>query len=142
MMNLSNYLFFTTSCQQALEFYTECGLGEVTSILHHGDNEMPCEFESMRGKIMHAHFQGPGVGFFASDNHDAEPMKGAAMIFMLDDADQTKRLFVSLAAGGQVTTPFGIQPWGDLFGKLTDKFGVQWMFNCTSANRRRSYADE
>jgi PhnB protein len=25
----------------------------------------------------------------------------------------------------------GIQPWGDYYGKLTDRFGVQWMLNCT-----------
>jgi PhnB protein len=23
-----------------------------------------------------------------------------------------------------------MQPWGDYYGKLTDRFGVQWMFNC------------
>jgi uncharacterized glyoxalase superfamily protein PhnB len=28
-MQLSNYLFFTTTCKQALEFYAECGLGKV-----------------------------------------------------------------------------------------------------------------
>jgi PhnB protein len=28
-----------------------------------------------------------------------------------------------------VTTPLGMQPWGDYYGKLTDRFGVQWMLN-------------
>ncbi|MEO8006653.1 MAG: VOC family protein, partial [Betaproteobacteria bacterium] len=41
-------------------------------------------------------------------------------------------LFTRLANGGRITTPLAIQPWGDYFGKLTDKFGVQWMFNCTA----------
>ena len=30
-----------------------------------------------------------------------------------------------------MTTALGIQPWGDYYGKLTDRFGVQWMLNCT-----------
>ena len=81
---------------------------------------------------MHAQFEGPGVRFFASDNDDAEPMRGPAMIFMLDDCDQTTRLFTSLAAGGCITTPLAVQPWGDYYGKLTGRFSVQWMFNCTS----------
>lgn len=81
---------------------------------------------------MHAQFEGPGVRFFASDNDDAEPMRGSAMIFMLDDRDQTTRLFTSLAAGGRITTPLAVQPWGDYYRKLTGRFGVQWMFNCTS----------
>jgi len=131
-MNLANYLFFTTSCEQALDFYTKCGLGAVVATLRYGENGMPVRIESMRGKIMHAQFDGPGVHFFASDNDDAEPMRGSAMIFTLDDRDQTKQLFTRLAVGGQITTPLAVQPWGDYYGKLTDQYGVQWMFNCTS----------
>lgn len=33
--------------------------------------------------------------------------------------------------GANVTTPLANQPWGDYYGKLTDKFGVRWMLNCT-----------
>ncbi len=131
-MNLSNYLFFTTICEQALDFYTKCGFGKVTFTLRHGDNDMPVHTESMRGKIMHAQFEGPGVRFFASDNDDAEPMRGSAMIFMLHDRERTETLFTGLAAGGQITTPLAVQPWGAYYGKLTDRFGVQWMFNCAS----------
>ena len=54
------------------------------------------------------------------------------MMFTLDDREQTRLLFDALAAGGQITTPLAVQPWGDYHGKLTDQFGVQWMFNCTS----------
>jgi PhnB protein len=131
-MYLSNYLFFTTTCEEALAFYTECGLVTIVATLRDGEDGMPVPEESMRGKIMHAQFEGQGVRFFASDNNDAEPMKGSAMIFMLDDREQTTLLFTSLADGGQVTTPLGMQPWGDYYGKLTDRFGVQWMFNCTA----------
>ena len=131
-MQLSNYLFFTTACEQALDFYTRCGLGTVVVVLRHGEHGMLVRTESMRGKIMHAQFEGPGVRFFASDNDDAEPMRGSAMMFELDDREQTRRLFNLLAEGGQVTTPLAVQPWGDYFGKLTDLFGVQWMFNCAS----------
>jgi PhnB protein len=131
-MYLSSYLFFTTTCEQALGFYTECGLGSVVSILRYGENGMAVPTEAMRGKIMHAQFEGLGVHFFASDNDDAEPMKGSALIFMLDDRDQTEILFNRLAQGGQITTPLGVQPWGDYYGKLTDRFGVQWMLNCPS----------
>lgn len=129
-MYLTNYLFFTTNCEQALDFYTSCGLGKVVDILRWGQDGMPVRTESMSGKIMHAQFEGDGVRFFASDNDDAEPMKGSAMIFQLEDRQQTERLFALLSNGGQITTPLAIQPWGDYFGKLTDRFGVQWMFNC------------
>jgi PhnB protein len=129
-MQLSNYLFFTTTCEDALAFYTECGLGQVVEMRRYGENGMPVKNEAMRGKIMHARFEGPGVLFYASDNDDAEPMRGSAHILMMRDREQTRSLFEQLARGGKVTTALAIQPWGDYFGKLTDRFGVQWMLNC------------
>jgi PhnB protein len=83
--------------------------------------------ESMLGKVRHSKFQGLGVLFYASDNHDAEPMRGSAQIIMTDD-----RLFTALAIDANVTTPLMTQDWGDYYGKLTDKFDVQWMFNCST----------
>jgi len=129
-MQQSNYLFFTTGCEQALAFYTECGLGQVTEVMYHGAGGIPLKNEAMRGKIMHSRFEGPGVLFYASDNDDAEPMRGSAHILMTDSREQTDQLFARLSQGANVTTPLGIQPWGDYFGKLTDRFGVQWMLNC------------
>ena len=134
-MQLSNYLFFTTMCEQALDFYTQCGLGKVVEIIRHGDGGMPVRNEAMRGKVMHAKFEGPGVLFYASDNDDAEPMRGSAHILMIDDRVQTQELFNRLAAGATITTPLGMQPWGDYYGKLTDRFGVQWMLNCRGQER-------
>ncbi|KEC71082.1 UNVERIFIED_ORG: PhnB protein [Rhizobium esperanzae] len=129
-MQLANYLFFTTQCDAALTFYAECGLGAVTMMMRHGDHGIPLASEAMKGKVMHARFEGPGILFFASDNHDAEPMRGSAQILIMDDRDRTNDLFAKLAAGGEVTTPLAMQPWGSYYGKLTDRYGVQWMLDC------------
>lgn len=37
-MQGSTYLFFTTHCEAALEFYARCGLGAVESLVRYGDN--------------------------------------------------------------------------------------------------------
>ena len=131
-MQLANYLFFTTHCEAALDFYTECGLGQVTSLMRHGEHGMTLVSEAMRGKVMHARFEGPGILFFASDNHDAEPMRGSAHMLIMDDRATTDGLFTTLADGGRVTTRLAVQPWGSYYGKLTDRFGVQWMLDCIS----------
>jgi PhnB protein len=131
-MRQANYLFFTTTCAQALDFYTQCGLGKVVEVAHWGAGNTPLKNEAMRGKVMHAKFEGPGVLFYASDNDDAEPMRGSAHILMTDSREQTNQLFELLSRGANVTTPLAVQPWGDYFGKLTDRFGVQWMFNCSA----------
>ncbi len=129
-MTLSNYLFFTTTCEQALAFYVRCGLGRITEMRRYDVDGVPAPTDALRGKIMHARFEGPGVLFHASDNHDAEPMRGSAHLLVMDTRDETNRLFHALADGGTVTTTLSIQPWGDYFGKLTDRFGVQWMLDC------------
>ena len=129
--SLAPYLFFTTQCEQALTFYTACGLGAVSEVLRHGEIGMPAHTETMRGKIAHCRFEGPGIQFYASDNHDAEPMRGFAFMLDLTDRQKTTELFQSLSAGGTITTALGMQPWG--YGKLTDRFGVQWMLNCRTS---------
>jgi PhnB protein len=54
-MQLSNYLFFNTQCEEALAFYADCGLGKAVDVMRHSDTG------AMPGKIMHARFEGPGV---------------------------------------------------------------------------------
>jgi PhnB protein len=128
-MQLANYLFFTTQCEDALAFYQRCGLGKATILSRYGIDGAAMPTEAMRGKVMHARFEGPGVLFYASDNHDAEPMRGSAHLLTMESREATVLLFERLAEEGIVTTPLGVQSWGDYFGKLTDRFGVQWMLN-------------
>lgn len=49
-----------------------------------------------------------------------------------DSRAETDRLFTALGAGGKVEMPLQDMFWGAYFGSLTDRFGVQWMFNCES----------
>src|SRR5258705_5453603 len=105
-------------------------LGRVAEILRHGENGLPVKSEAMRGKVMHAKFEGPGVVFYASDNDDAEPMRGSAHILMMQDRERTRQLFERLGEGGTVTTALGMQPWGDYYGKLIDRFLVHWLLDC------------
>ena len=44
---------------------------------------------------------------------------------------ETKRLFDALADGGTVTMPLEDMFFGAYFGACTDKYGINWMVNCT-----------
>lgn len=46
-----------------------------------------------------------------------------------DDAEELRGWFNGLAEGGTVSTPLEKQMWGDEFGALTDKFGINWLVN-------------
>jgi PhnB protein len=47
-----------------------------------------------------------------------------------DTRAEAERLFQALGQGGTVTMPLADMFWGDYFGSVTDRFGVQWMVNC------------
>jgi PhnB protein len=70
---------------------------------------------------------GDGFHFYASDNDDAEPMRGSAQMLSFTTGPSALVMFDRLADGGTVTSPIGRYPWSMLYGKLTDRFGVQWM---------------
>ena len=48
-----------------------------------------------------------------------------------DTRAETERLFNALSAGAKVGMPLADMFWGAYFGHLIDRYGVQWMFNCT-----------
>jgi len=48
-----------------------------------------------------------------------------------DTRNETKRLFEALSDGGVVEQDLQDMFWGDYYGSCKDKFGVEWMFNCS-----------
>jgi uncharacterized glyoxalase superfamily protein PhnB/uncharacterized protein YndB with AHSA1/START domain len=43
---------------------------------------------------------------------------------------ETKKLFDALSQGGNIVMPLADMFFGAYFGECTDKFGINWMFNC------------
>ncbi len=48
-----------------------------------------------------------------------------------DTRTETKKLFDALSAGGKVEMELQDMFWGAYYGSCSDKYGVQWMFNCS-----------
>jgi PhnB protein len=126
---LNPYLSFDGSCREAMEFYQSVlgGELEVSTFGEYGD-----EGPSKDG-VMHAQLNTPG-GFtlMASDTPPGMPVDtGASVSISLsgDDTDELRRFWQGLSEGAEVTMPLEKQMWGDEFGMLTDRFGMQWMVN-------------
>jgi uncharacterized glyoxalase superfamily protein PhnB/uncharacterized protein YndB with AHSA1/START domain len=51
-----------------------------------------------------------------------------------DSKKETKRIFDALSAGGKITMPLQDMFWGAYYGSFTDKYGINWMVNCSAAN--------
>ncbi len=43
---------------------------------------------------------------------------------------ETKKLFDALSEGGTISMPLADMFFGAYFGEFTDRFGINWMFNC------------
>ncbi len=48
-----------------------------------------------------------------------------------DTRQETRRLFKALSEGGTVEQELQEMFWGDYYGSCKDKFGIQWMLNCS-----------
>jgi PhnB protein len=46
-----------------------------------------------------------------------------------DDHAELSGYFEKLSDGGTVAMPLEPAPWGDTFGMVTDRFGIDWMVN-------------
>jgi len=53
----------------------------------------------------------------------------------VESKEEADRVFAGLSAGGSVQMPMGDMFWGDYFGMLTDKFGIQWMVNYSESHQ-------
>ena len=58
-----------------------------------------------------------------------QPQAATNLALSGDDEAELTGYFEKLADGGVVREPLVKAPWGDTFGMLTDRFGVDWMVN-------------
>jgi PhnB protein len=54
-------------------------------------------------------------------------------ISLSGDDESLRDRFARLAEGGSVDVPLEKQMWGDVFGQLTDRFGIGWLVNIAGA---------
>jgi PhnB protein len=74
------------------------------------------------------------MGTDAPESMGFSVISGSNMYINLepDTRAETGQLFAALSDGGKVEMPLQEMFWGDYFGSLIDKFGVRWMFNCST----------
>ncbi|HEX4374636.1 MAG TPA: VOC family protein [Puia sp.] len=134
-MKLNPYLNFAGNAEEAVEFYKTALDGEVVMLSRFGDSPVPSD-DDWKQKIMHARivFGGDNI-IMISDAMKGYPFSTNGNIQLsigLDDEAKTNEIFNKLSEGGKVVMPLAKQFWGDIFGMLQDKFGVNWMLNCTT----------
>ncbi|MFD5826016.1 VOC family protein [Lentzea sp. NPDC060358] len=126
---LNPYISFDGQARQAMEFYQSVFGGELKMSTF---GEFGMQDAPQADQIMHAQLEtDAGYTLMASDTPPGmEGKSGSRITVSLSGDDEVLReYFAKLAEGGQVGTPLEKQMWGDEYGDLTDRFGVNWMVN-------------
>ena len=131
-MHQSTYLLFDGDCKQAMELYHSVLGGELvlTTI---GESPMKDVFPStMYTKVVNARLKGEVVDLSASDwlRPSQKRIQGNAVCIYLSGGSPfaTKEIFRQLSEGADAIEALSEQSFG-LYGALTDKFGIRWMFH-------------
>ena len=144
MARTSTYLNFARSTEEAFNFYKAVfGTEFVGEIARFGDvpvqEGQPAMSDADKQLVMNV--QLPILGGHLLMGSDAPESMGFQLnqgnnVYIALDPDtraEADTLFAPLSAGGNVEQPMQEMFWGDYFGSLVDRFGVQWMINCTSS---------
>lgn len=143
MARVSTYLNFPRNTEEAFLFYksvfgTEF-VGEISRFSSVPPQpDQPALKEEDKNLVMHVALPILGghmlMGTDAPESMGFTVTPGNNMYINLepDTRVETKKLFDALSAGGKIEMELQEMFWGDYFGSLTDKFGIHWMFNCTS----------
>ena len=129
MALLNQYLMFDGNAREAIETYRDIfgGTLDVNTFGEYGAGEDGPPADG----IMHAQLTTDlGFTIMASDrppSMDADANGWQSLSG--NEGDTLRGYFDRLSEGGQVTLPLEKQMWGDTYGQVTDKFGVNWMVN-------------
>jgi PhnB protein len=123
----------TAAAKRPGSFYHGALGAEMTMLVRFKDSPEPpqpgmCPLGS-DDKVMHASFRIGDTAVMASDGpcQGRPSFQGFSLSLTVPEEAEAKRLFATLADGGQVQMPLSKTFFSPCFGMITDRVGVSWM---------------
>ena len=135
MATINPYLNFNGNTEEAFNFYKSVLGGEFLMLQRFkeipGNDAIPAEVGE---KIMHISLPIGNNILMATDalesmGHPLTQGNNFSVSINVDSEQEADQLYKGLSEGGIETLPLRKEFWGDYFGMLTDKFGIQWMIS-------------
>ena len=140
-MQVQPYLSFEGRAEEAIEFYKKAVGAKVTMLMR--NSEMPeapppgMITPGTEQKILHSAMTIGDTVVMATDGYCSGKPKfeGISLSLSVKDDAEAKRLFESLADGGEVTLPLSKAFFASSFGMVKDRFGVPWMVSTPAGDQ-------
>jgi PhnB protein len=138
MFGIKPYIAFKGNCKEAVDFYKEKLGAEVLFTQTYGASPMADKAPGSEDKIMHTSFKIGDAVIMACDNvfegQNATVVgNNISLAIGTNDIEEAERAFNAMSDGATIVMPMQQTFWAERFGMLTDKFGINWMFNCEKA---------
>ena len=134
-MALQVFVNFDGNCREAVEFYAKVFNTQKPEFMTFGsmppDPEMVLD-EKDKNRIMYTDLNIHDTTVMFCDNMSGMPFvngNNIALTIVTKDENEIRRLFDELGAGGEVDMELQETFWSNLFGMVTDKFGISWQLS-------------
>lgn len=118
---------YVSDCKAALEYYKSIFGGEVRDLQLSDGKEM---FKGLQGKVIHSELHiNDGCILFLVDILDDRNVGSTDLVLMMENKEETERIYNALAKDGEVRFALQKTFWGATHGVVKDKFGVTWAIN-------------
>ncbi|WP_234572716.1 VOC family protein [Rhodohalobacter sp. 614A] len=133
MKSVNPYLSFNGNTEEVFTFYQSVFGGELRIDRYKDlEDNMGASGDDLNKVANVALAIGAETTLYASDIIEASGQTitaGTNFSIQLetDSRDEAKTLFTRLSAGGEIDMPLMKTEWANMFGMITDKFGIKWM---------------
>lgn len=139
MATVNVYLTFNGNCEEAFNFYKSVFGTEFNYIGRYGEmplqEGMPLISDEDKNRIMHVGLPISKETMLMGADNMKENEKNTkfgnnfSIMVTAGSKKEADRLFSALSNGGKIWAPMKEEFWGDYFGMLADKFGINWMIS-------------
>lgn len=133
-MKFEVFINFDGNCREAVEFYARVFKTKVRDLMTYKEAPPVPGYtvpEADRDKVMYAGIQFSNMVAMFMDMPAGMPLiKGNNIIptLSMSDKEEVKRVFRELAASGRIDHELEKTFYSELYGMVTDRFGVSWQF--------------
>jgi PhnB protein len=141
------FISFKGNCKEAMDFYKEKLGAELLFTQTYGESPMADKAPGKGDKIMHCSIKIGDSVIMACDNVFEEQNatvvgNNISLAIGSSDIAHAEKVFQDLSDGGTVVMAMQQTFWAERFGMLTDRFGINWMFNCEKPRCQDKQADQ